>query len=78
MYSYRCVFDFGVIYKTAWKLHEVIYRGDGIHAFTDGFWINDDLKFTKGSDCKYWIPPSQILYIEKFKGERDESQSKKE
>jgi hypothetical protein len=44
----------------------VSYDQDGIHAFVCGFWINDDLKFTKGTDAKYWIPLSQILYIEKL------------
>ncbi len=67
MYSYKYVFYFGVVYRIDGKPHEVSCKHDGIHAFVDGFWINADLKFTKGSDCKYWIPPSQIYYIEKVK-----------
>ena len=31
---------------------------------TDGFWLNSDYEFTRGSDCKYWIPPSQIRCVE--------------
>ncbi len=67
MYSYKCIFNFGAVYNFDRKPHCVSYDQDGLHAFTSGFWINLDLKFTKGSDCKYWIPPSQILYIEKVK-----------
>jgi hypothetical protein len=33
---------------------------------TDGFWINKEHKFTRGEDAKYWIPPSQILFVEKL------------
>lgn len=69
MCSYKCVFEFGVIYKVPSRPHEVTYDQDGIHAFTNGFWINEELKFTKGSDNLYWIPPSQILYIEKIRRE---------
>ncbi len=60
MYSYKCIFRFN-------GSHEVTYDGDGIHAYTQGFWITQELEFTKGSDCKYWIPPSRILFIEKIK-----------
>lgn len=37
----------------------------GISDFKDGFWLNPYNKFTKGSDAKYWVPPSRILCIEK-------------
>lgn len=30
---------------------------------TDGFWLTDDLRFTQGSDCVVWIPPSRIFFI---------------
>ena len=31
-----------------------------------GFWINGNFQYAYGmTNCKYWIPPSQILYIEK-------------
>ncbi len=69
MYSYKCVFEFGTFETQGWEPHYVCYDGDGLHAFTSGFWITEELKFTKGSDCKYWIPPSQILYIEKIRKE---------
>ena len=38
---------------------------DSLADLKDGFWINDDLEFTKGSDCRYWIPVSVIKLIEK-------------
>lgn len=60
MYSYECIFNF-------WGTTNIVgYDQAGIHAFSNGFWITSELKFTKGCDCKYWIPPSQILYIEKI------------
>lgn len=75
MYRYTCVFNFCNevrIYvggKREYQLHgrpiAVSTEKDGIHAFREGFWINDKLKLTKFSDCRYWIPPSQILYVEK-------------
>ncbi len=67
MYNYKCRFNFPEEYTRRGMFHEVSYDQDGLHAFTSGFWITEDLKFTKGSDCKFWIPPSQILYIEKVK-----------
>ncbi len=67
MYSYKCIFNFTKVYRVDGQHHHVTSQHDGIHAFIDGFWLNEDLKFTKGSDCKYWIPPSQIRYIEKVK-----------
>ncbi len=63
MYNYKCVFYFGGDRERC----SVTYDLDGIHAFVGGFWITEEKKFTKGSDCKYWIPPSQILYVEKIK-----------
>lgn len=32
----------------------------------DGFWVDSCLEFTKASNNTYWIPPSQIYYVEKF------------
>lgn len=55
---YNCVFNF----------RDTIVRVDstkGIDAFRDGFWINSDMEYTVGSDCKYWIPPHAIKFIEK-------------
>lgn len=73
MYSYRCYFLFNNSPKSQLDLYvrNVSYAGDGIHAFTSGFWINNDYMFTRSSDVKYWIPPSQILYIEKTGKESD-------
>ncbi len=68
MYKYKCVFNFGVIHRLDGKPHEVTHDS-GLHDFAGGFWIDDDLKFVKGSAARYWIPPSQILYIEKTRKE---------
>ncbi len=64
MYRYTCIFNFLEVF-TREGHHEVSTEKDGLFAFSKGFWINDKLQFTKASDCKYWIPPSQILYVEK-------------
>jgi hypothetical protein len=39
--------------------------GDGLGDFMKGFWLTEELGLTKGSSAVYWIPPSQILFIEK-------------
>lgn len=31
----------------------------------EGFWVTDIWIFTRDDDCKYWIPPGQILIVEK-------------
>jgi hypothetical protein len=61
---YRCYFNFTVIHRRDGDNHHV-ESDEGIAAFRIGFWINDDIKLTKGADAKYWIPPSQIIRIEK-------------
>lgn len=38
----------------------------GLEDAYDGFWVNEHLMLTKGSDAKYWIPPHRILFVEKF------------
>jgi hypothetical protein len=55
---YRCEFLF------KGEVHSVRSE-EGIAAFKDGFWITADLKYTKGSDCRYWIPPTVIEYVAK-------------
>ena len=55
---YRCEFKFE-------REIRAVRSKNSIADFEDGFWINDNLKFTKGPDCKFWIPPSQILYVSK-------------
>jgi|WetSurMetagenome_2_1015567.scaffolds.fasta_scaffold131586_6 hypothetical protein len=56
--SYRCEYIFGDV-----KLYAT--SPEGIDAFCNGFWIDANWKYTKGSDCKYWIPPHAISYIAK-------------
>lgn len=71
MYRYICYFNFLEVF-TREGHHVVSTERDGIGAFNKGFWINHNYQFTKGSDCKYWIPPSQIIYIEKTEIARKE------
>ena len=54
---YICAFRF--------DLRERYVEADAIQYLKEGFWINKDHKFTLGEDCKFWIPPSQIMYIKK-------------
>ena len=61
MTQYRCYF----IFKDSWH---VVESEEGIGRFCSGFWITGTMELTKGSDCKYWIPPSQIKYIDKIGG----------
>lgn len=41
------------------------YFAERLSDLEEGFWINSHSQFTKGLDGKYWIPPSQIVFIEK-------------
>ncbi len=54
--QYACNFNFDE------TNHFVI--GDSIEDFKEGFWVDVDLQFTKGTNRKYWIPPSKIIFIE--------------
>lgn len=64
--TYVCTYDF---YLQSGYCE--VESTEGIRAFKDGFWINSDLKLTKGMDSKYWIPPSQIKLITKMKNKGD-------
>lgn len=55
--GYRCEFWFHGIN------HYV--RAGSLADLKDGFWIDADLHFTKGSGAAFWIPPSQIIYVQK-------------
>ena len=57
--DYKCVFAFS-------SSTYIALSNGGIADFKDGFWINEKFEFTKGSDYKYWIPPSKIIYIQKL------------
>jgi len=37
----------------------------GIEDFSGGFWVDRNFQFTKGSDCRFWVPPHAIKYIAK-------------
>jgi hypothetical protein len=63
MNKYVCIFE-----KRGSK-YEGNVRVNCLADVKDGFWINDKGKFTLGSDCKFWIPPSQIKIIEKIQEE---------
>ena len=43
---------------------ETIIDG-GIADIADGFWIDGNLKFTKGGDNVYWIPPARVRHVVK-------------
>ena len=32
----------------------------------DGFWVNEHNEFTRGEDALFWIPPAQIIHVEKI------------
>ena len=65
--TYECYFTFGTR-ELVVDCNE-LQRSYGIDEFSHGFWINDDLKFTKGSDCLFWIPPSKIHHVKKVEKE---------
>lgn len=69
MSIYKCYFTFRKGgYGESWH---VAVSENGPTAFMDGFWVSEHMIYTTGvvnttgMNCKYWIPPSQILYIEK-------------
>jgi hypothetical protein len=66
MSNYRCWYKFYDL-EAAWKRTQFA-AVESLGEVTDGFWINDLGKFTKGSDAKWWIPPSAILIVEKVHG----------
>ena len=62
--AYRCEFKF--------KGQKLSVVSDlGMKVFREGFWLNDDYKLIEypysteapSFVCKYWIPPSQILFV---------------
>jgi len=56
--NYLVHFDFGT--RTG-----VVTEAPSIADVKDGFWVNSNLEFTNGSDCKFWIPPSRIIFVVK-------------
>lgn len=58
----RCVFIFDR--DECLQLRSVRAK-EGIGRFRDGFWLNRYFELASASDCKYWISPSAIQYIEK-------------
>lgn len=59
---YSCEFEFRGIEQEA--------SSGALEDFTRGFWITGDLRFTKGEDARYWIPPGKIVCVTKIKPER--------
>ena len=37
----------------------------------DGFWLTKEMEITTGSNCRIWIPPGRLRYIEKIPPEED-------
>lgn len=55
---FRCAFKF--------KEQKMFAYADNVFMLQQGFWLDDNFQYAHGmSQCKYWIPPSQILYIKK-------------
>lgn len=52
-----------------WYGKQQMVAGKELADFKDGFWVNSNYQLTKGSDCIYWIPPSQIVYVQKQQDE---------
>ena len=56
-----------LVYYTNWSsrntLSLTLPEGKGIADVTGGFWTNDAGEYTQGSDCKYYIPASQLGLI---------------
>jgi hypothetical protein len=61
MIIYRAYFMFGSEAKDA--------DAECLEDFSKGFWLNEKHEFTKGDDCKFWIPSSMILYVKKIKND---------
>jgi hypothetical protein len=60
---YRCEF----LFPNGGRQRQLTaHSTEGIAAFRDGFWINEQLEYSNESDVRYWIPPHQILYITKL------------
>ena len=30
----------------------------------EGFWVNELHNFTRGEDARFWVPPTQIVFVE--------------
>ncbi|MHA2101447.1 MAG: hypothetical protein ACW99A_22560 [Candidatus Kariarchaeaceae archaeon] len=62
--KYQCYYQFGSEQESV--------RSDSFADFKDGFWLDENMKFTNGIDiafAKFWIPPSMIFYIKKVQVE---------
>lgn len=53
-----------MVYDT--KIIQFAPKGWSIADLKEGFWINDDMEITTGSDNRYWIPGSAIQFVEKM------------
>lgn len=49
------------------EVNAMLPEGRGVVSIKDGFWCDGDLNPTFESHAVYWIPPSQILYVEKVR-----------
>jgi hypothetical protein len=55
---YKCEFFYGGGRRLS------VYS-DCIAELKGGFWLNNNLQFTRGNDGMIWIPPSRIIFITK-------------
>jgi hypothetical protein len=44
---------------------EMEIRIPSISDAKEGFWINQSLKHTQGSDALFWVPPTAVLCVRK-------------
>lgn len=47
------------------RQYALLPKNYGIADIKDGFWVNNKFEWCVVADQKYWIPPSQIKYVDK-------------
>lgn len=62
---YRCEYILPAPLSTPGTEKRCVRSNGGVEDFMYGFWIDDNYRFTKGSNAKYWIPPGNISYVSK-------------
>jgi hypothetical protein len=58
--KYFCFFDFQGETKAV-----AMPENMGVRDVAEGFWVDSEFNWCAASQIKYWIPPGQILYVEK-------------
>ena len=65
--EYYCIITVPSVVKpyTLSGKDEVGIRIPHISVAKEGFWVNQKLEFTQGSDALWWIPPSAVVCVRK-------------